>query len=95
MFGSAVGDPREDARLPLYVWDEVGGDHCEGHKGANEGKESQKWKFVQKENRTMSLVGGDGDMQEDGSEEGCVGSQRGMIVREERDKMGRGLAPLK
>lgn len=50
---------------------------------------------MQKENRTMSLVGGDGDMQEDGSEEGCVGSQRGMIVREERRKMGRGLAPLK
>lgn len=94
MFSSAVGDPREDARLLLCMWDEVGGAHCEGHEDANGGKEPQKWKFVQKENRTASLAGGDGDMQEDASEEGCVGSQRGMTVREETGKMGRGLAPF-
>lgn len=50
---------------------------------------------MQKENRTMSLVRGNGDMQEDGSEEGCVGNQRAIIVHEEMGKMGRGVTPLK
>jgi len=72
-----------------------GGARCEGHEDANGEKESQKWKFVSKENRTTSLVGGDGDLREDGPEEGCVGNQRGMIVCEETGKTGRGLAPPK
>lgn len=62
---------------------------------ANWGKESQEWKFVQKENRTTSLARGNGDMQEDGSEEGCVGNQGAIIVHEEMGKMGRGVTPLK
>ena len=95
MLSSAVGDPREDARLPLYMWDEVGGAPYETHEDANGGKGSQKWKFVQKKNGTTSSAGGDGYLQKDGSEEGCVGNQMGMIVHEETGKMGRGLAPLK
>lgn len=50
---------------------------------------------MHKGNRTTSLAGGDGELQEDRSEEGSVDSQRGRIVCEEAGKMGRGLAPLK
>lgn len=32
LLGSTVGDPREEAKLPLGTWDEVGRAHCEGHR---------------------------------------------------------------